>query len=70
MLKKVMAIIDKINTQNLIKSKTLLKDNLDKKEITIILNLIKGTSFMGKDIETLYDLIIKLQNQYENLKDE
>jgi len=67
MIKKVMAIIDKIKKQNFLKD---VKNNLDEKEITIILNLIRGTSFMGDNLETLYNLVIKLQNQYENLKDE
>lgn len=62
-----MAIIDKIKKQNFLKD---VKNNLDEKEITIILNLIRGTSFMGDNLETLYNLVIKLQNQYENLKDE
>lgn len=48
-------------------SKKLPKDNLDKREITIILNLIKGTTFKGDNIETMYNLILKLQNQYTKL---
>ena len=44
------------------------KNNLDKKEITIILNLIKNTSFRGDNIEVIYNLILKLQNQYTNIK--
>ena len=44
------------------------KNNLDLKEITIILNLIKNTSFRGDNIEVIYNLILKLQNQHNNLK--
>ena len=46
----------------------LLKDNLDSKEITIILNLIKNTTFRGDNIEVMYNLIVKLQNQYIKLE--
>ena len=40
------------------------KNGLDKQELSIILNLIKETSFKGEDIETMYNLILKLQDQY------
>jgi hypothetical protein len=66
-----MAILDKLKKQNKITkvNNPLLssKDNLDQKEITIILNLIKNTSFRGDNIETIYNLILKLQNQYTKL---
>lgn len=66
-----MALIDKIRKQNAIKEVNnpplLSKDSLDKKEITIILELIKNTSFRGDNIETIYGLILKLQNQYTKL---
>ena len=42
----------------------LPKNSLDKQELSIILNLIKETSFKGEDIETMYNLILKLQDQY------
>ena len=48
--------------------KELPKDSLDKREITIILNLIKGTTFKGDNLETMYNLVLKLQNQFTNLK--
>jgi hypothetical protein len=66
-----MAILDKLKKQNKITkvNNPLLssKDNLDQKEITIILNLIKNTSFRGDNVETIYNLILKLQNQYTKL---
>jgi len=40
------------------------KNSLDKQELSIILNLIKETSFKGEDVETMYNLILKLQDQY------
>ena len=67
-----MAIIDKLRkTPKEIKVNNpplLSKDSLDQKEITIILNLIKNTSFRGDNIETIYGLILKLQNQYTKLR--
>jgi hypothetical protein len=44
------------------------KNSLNKQELSIILNLIKETSFKGEDIETLYNLILKLQDQYFTLE--
>ncbi len=67
-----MAIIDKLRKQNKVTKANnpplLSKDSLDQKEITIILNLIKNTSFRGDNIETIYSLILKLQNQYTKLE--
>lgn len=67
-----MAILDKLKKPNKeikVNNPPLLsKDSLDQKEITIILNLIKNTSFRGDNIETMYSLILKLQNQYTKLK--
>ena len=54
--------------QKVFSPKLSSKNNLDKKEITIILNLIKNTSFRGDNIEVIYNLILKLQNQYTNIK--
>ena len=66
-----MAIIDKIrkttSTTKVNNPPLLSKDSLDQKEITIILELIKNTSFRGDNIETIYNLILKLQNQYTKL---
>jgi hypothetical protein len=66
-----MAIIDKIRKTNpttKVNNPPLLsKNSLDQKEITIILNLIKNTSFRGDNVETIYNLILKLQNQYTKL---
>jgi len=45
------------------------KDSLDIKEISLILNLIKNSPFKGSDIEIIYNLVIKLQNQYTKLEE-
>ena len=49
-------IIDKTNPQ--------FFSQLNKKEIEVLLSLIKRSSFLGEDIESLYTLVVKLQNQY------
>ena len=56
--------IDKPNNPKL-----LSKDSLDSNEIALILNLIKTSPFKGGDIEIIYNLVIKLQNQYTKLED-
>ena len=38
-------------------------DILNKQEIEILLSMIKRTTFLGEDIEPLYILVSKLQNQ-------
>jgi len=38
--------------------------DLTKEELTIILQLIKNSTFSGDTIEVLYNLIIKLQTKY------
>ena len=67
-----MALIDKLRKQTeVLKTENpqlFSKNSLDKKEITIILNLIKETTFKGNNLETMYNLVLKLQNQYTNLK--
>lgn len=42
--------------------------NLDQKEITLILNMIKESKFQGKDLEAVYNLVVKLQTQYTALE--
>jgi len=43
------------------------QDNLEKKEIEFILNTIKDSTFKGEDLDTLYKVVVKLQNQYVKL---
>jgi len=42
---------------------------LNKQEIEMLLNLIKTSSFIGEDVESIYNMVIKLQKQYLNIKD-
>tara|TARA_R110000868_G_scaffold218215_2_gene468421 strand:+ start:274 stop:486 length:213 start_codon:yes stop_codon:yes gene_type:complete len=39
-------------------------NQLTYKEIEVLLSLIKRSNFLGEDIEPLYNMVIKLQNQY------
>ena len=37
---------------------------LNAKEIEILLSLIKTSKFLGEDVEIIYNMVVKLQNQY------
>jgi len=53
-----MALIDKVLNK---------KDDpyqLSKEEIQFLIELIKRSSFQGESLESLYNLVLKLQNQY------
>jgi hypothetical protein len=43
---------------------TLSPNQLNVKEIEILLSLIRRSTFLGEDLEPLYNMVIKLQNQY------
>ena len=43
---------------------TLSPNQLTLREIEILLSLIKRSTFLGEDLESLYNMVIKLQNQY------
>ncbi len=42
-------------------------NNLTKEEIALLINLIKQSTFQGENLESLYNLVLKLQNQYLSL---
>ena len=44
------------------------ESNLSKVEIAFILGALKNTTFKGDNVELLYNLVIKLQNQYTELE--
>jgi hypothetical protein len=48
-------------TQN---NNPLSPNQLTVKEIEVLLSIIKRTNFLGEDIEPLYNLVVKLQNQH------
>ena len=42
----------------------LSSNQLSAKEIEVLLSMVKRTTFIGEDIEPLYHLVVKPQNQY------
>lgn len=58
-----MGLLDRVQPQK----PQLPKDNLEKKEIEFILNTIKDSTFKGEDLDMLYKVVVKLQNQYVKL---
>jgi hypothetical protein len=46
------------------KIQPLSPNQLSAKEIEVLLSMVKRTTFIGEDIEPLYHLVVKLQNQY------
>lgn len=42
-------------------------NDLTKQDIEVLLTLIKQSSFQGESLELLYNLVLKLQNQYVSL---
>ena len=57
-----MSILDKIRTSS--SSEDQPSNQLTIQEIEVLLSMIKRTTFLGEDIEPLYNLVAKLQNQY------
>jgi endonuclease III len=39
-------------------------NQLNSKELEVLLTLIKRSSFLGEDVEAIYTMVVKLQNQY------
>ena len=58
-----MGLLNRVQPQ----SQSSSQDNLEKKEIEFILNTIKDSTFKGEDLDTLYKVVVKLQNQYVKL---
>ena len=59
-----MSILDKINQES--SSQKEGDFSLEKHEIEFILTLIKESTFKGEYVESLYNLVYKLQQQYLN----
>lgn len=57
-----MGIIDKIRSNS--QPQEQITNQLSQQEIEVLLSMIKRTTFLGEDLEPLYNLVIKLQNQY------
>jgi len=41
-------------------------NKLNDKEIAVLLDMIKRATFLGENVEAVYNMILKLQNQYTN----
>lgn len=61
-LKLVMSILDKLNNNK--SASNEVDFFLEKQEIELILLIIKNGSFSGEQLETLYNTVYKLQQQY------
>ena len=59
-----MGIIDKI--RQAASSPEEAVNSLSKKELEILLLLIKDATFRGEDVESIYGIVYKLQQQYIN----
>jgi hypothetical protein len=55
-----MSIIDKLKSQS--KSEPVIQ--LSKQEIEFLLGILKDVSVRGEHVETFYNIILKLQEQY------
>jgi hypothetical protein len=47
-----------------VQNKQRPSNQLNSKELEILLTLIKRSSFLGEDVEAIYNMVVKLQNQY------
>ena len=61
-----MAILDKIK-QSLASSPEEASVSLTKQELEILLLMVKDATFRGEDVESIYNIVYKLQLQYTNL---
>jgi hypothetical protein len=60
--KKVMGILDNMNTKSVPQKGADFF--LEKREIELILLIIKDATFKGEQLENLYNVVYKLQQQY------
>jgi hypothetical protein len=60
-----MSILDRITPKP--QQPEVSPNQLSKQEIEVLLSMIKRTTFLGEDLESLYNLVIKLQEQYLEL---
>lgn len=42
----------------------LTPNQLNARELEVLLSIIRKSTFVGEDIEPIYNMVIKLQNQY------
>ena len=70
--KTVMGLIDKIRKKEEAQKKQLQPNPeedlfLNKEDLRYLLTLIKDSTFQGREIETIYNLTLKLQKAYSTL---
>lgn len=64
-----MALIDKINKKNpQSKAEGSLSNSFDDQDLILILNMIKESAFKGSDVERIYNLVVKVQNQLKDVQ--
>lgn len=56
-----MSLLDRVQGQKKV------SNNLDIAEIEFILSLIKNSTFKGENLDILYKIAVKLQNQYTEI---
>lgn len=65
MFNYIMGLIDKTKKKPKIKPKQPIEFTLGTDEIRIILEGIQNSTYKGKDIEMMYNLVLKLQDLYQ-----
>ena len=68
-LKKIQKLVmaftaNNVQTLNNNNTTPLILSQLNAKELEVLLSLIKVSTFLGEDVEIIYNMVIKLQNQY------
>lgn len=58
-----MGLLEKIGIQSSPQVQGV-SNQLTPEEIEVLLSLIKRSNFLGEDLEPLYNMVLKLQNQY------
>lgn len=53
-----------VNTTQNNTERPLSPSQLNVKELEVLLSLIKRSTFLGEDVEAIYHMVVKLQNQY------
>ena len=65
--KNVLVDNGEINLPPTVTPEVTIHNQLSKEEISLVLDIIRQTTFKGEHIENLYNLVLKLQNQYVSL---
>jgi len=52
-----------------VSSNVKIDNSINKQEYEFLFNIIRNSTFKGEHLEILYNLTLKLQNQYVSLKD-